>query len=206
MSNPSNAAGFTLVETLIALSVFALIALGGVALLDITVTSQERLARVGDETRSLQRLQAILRADFGQMVERQSRNEAGALELSAAPQRSDVLLEFASLGRLEDPDDPKPKLQKVRYWLENGSLYRGAFTRADGTGKPRSIALIDQVQAIDIRVFRDNSWVSLAPGASLVPLPQAFELSLAHRIHGPVTLRYLTASTPELPTLQRQVF
>ncbi|MEO0412710.1 MAG: type II secretion system minor pseudopilin GspJ [Pseudomonadota bacterium] len=203
MAKRANSAGFTLVETLIALSVFALIALGGVALLDVTVTTQERLTRVSDETRALQRMQAILRSDFGQMVERQSRNESGVVEISATPQQRGALLEFARLGRLEDPEAPRPFLEKIRYSFEDGVLYRTSFAHSDGAERARPIALLEGLESVQIQVFSDGRWAQLAAGMRLDPLPRAFALSLRHRVHGLLEMRYLTPSVDD-PAATRQ--
>lgn len=198
--------GFTLVETLIALSVFALIALGGVALLNITLTSQERLDKVSDQTRALQRMQAIMRADFGQMVERQSRGEAGALAPVIAPNRSGALLQFARLGKVVDPDAPRPQLEKIRYRVASGTLYRTAYSHADGASEGPEVALLDHVEDARIRVFVDGRWVDASGSTFAGALPQAIQLQLTHRIYGQLALRYLTPSnTAAAPRQQTAV-
>lgn len=203
MVRSAHQSGFTLVETLIALSVFALVALGGVALLDVSIRSQERLANASEETRTLQRLQATLRSDFGQMVERQSRNEAGVFETAASPARGRALLEFARIGRLFDPDAPQPKLQKVRYWVDAGTLYRATFTHTDGAQLPPAVALLDGVLSVQVRLFRNGQWFDLAPGASLVPLPKAVGLTVDHAVYGAIELRYLTTAAGQADTFSQ---
>lgn len=185
------AAGFTLVETLIALSVFALIALGGVALLNITVSSQERLDAASDQTRELQRLQAVLRADIGQMVERTSRAQNGSFEAPLQDGGANTLLQFASLGRLEDPEAPKPVLQKVRYWVEGGALYRAVFAHADGAVMPRAMAVLKNVSGAQVAVFSNGRWAAFQAGAGPA-LPLAVELRIDHQTLGTIKLRFLT--------------
>ena len=65
--------GFTLVEMLVALAVFALLAAGGVTVMAWASASQgvtqARMARVGD----LQRARALLEADLAQAAPRRTR-------------------------------------------------------------------------------------------------------------------------------------
>lgn len=188
-------AGFTLVETLIALSIFALIALGGVALLNITITSQERLDVASSQTRELQRLQAVLRADIGQMVERVNRTQTGNFDVPLRAANGDALLQFATLGRLVDPDDPQPTLQKVRYWVQDGALRRSVFSHADGAKAPRPMTVLNDVTNAKVAVFNDRNWAPLKGGAAA--MPRAIELHLNHRTLGQIKLRYLTPQQGE---------
>ncbi|MEM6683313.1 MAG: type II secretion system minor pseudopilin GspJ [Pseudomonadota bacterium] len=197
----SHESGFTLVETLIALSAFALIAMGGTALINISLASQEQLERASQQTRALQRLQAVLRADFGQMVERQSRTQAGEYKAGLSLNSADTLIEFAQLGRLRDPAAPRPSLEKVRYFVDGGVLYRARYRYADGAAAARPAALLEDVEAAEALVFSAGAWRA---ADLLGPLPQAVELRLTHRDYGLLQLKYLTpgnaasAAAPEL--------
>jgi general secretion pathway protein J len=184
--------GFTLVETLIALSIFALIALGGVGLLNITLTSQERLDAAAEGSRTLQRMQAILRADFGQMVERQSRSSDGGWSRQAGQDANGTVLEFARLGRLADPEAPTGQLEKVRYWISGGALLRSAYGHADGAEAGRAITLLPQVTGARVRVFRAGRWARLEAARMTGALPQGVELQLNHERLGEVTVRFVT--------------
>jgi len=195
-SRRKSEAGFTLVEILIALSAFALIALGGTALINIALVSQDRLERASEQTRGLQRLQAVLRADFGQMVERQSRGEDGAFMPGLSLNSDDALIEFARLGRLPDPDQPRPTLEKVRYSLSRGTLYRTRFSHTDGSAPNRPAALIEGVLSAKVRVFRRGTWGEADAAADLF-LPEAVEVHLRHRDYGDIRLKYLAPGSAD---------
>lgn len=191
-NNAHTQGGFTLVETLIALSIFALIALGGVGLLNITLTSQERLDAAAQQARTLQRMQAILRADFGQMVERQSRNGEGAWPRQRSQGANDTLLEFARLGRMTDPQAPGGQLETIRYWVSGGALLRSAYSHADGAQAGRAITVLGQVRSAQVRVFRAGRWVPLEGSWINGALPQGVEIALTHQRLGEMSLRFLT--------------
>src|SRR5690606_17234435 len=75
--------GFTLVEMLVALAVFALLAAGGVTVMAWASASQgatqARMARVGD----LQRARPLLEADLAQAAPRRTRNASGIAAVQA---------------------------------------------------------------------------------------------------------------------------
>lgn len=70
-------AGFTLVEMLVSLSIFALLSLAGIAVLRFAVDSRaatsERAARIGQ----IERTGALMSADFAQLVGRVARDHRG---------------------------------------------------------------------------------------------------------------------------------
>ena len=70
--------GFTLVETLVALFVFGLIAAAGVIILGNSADAQLRIGEASRSVQDMQRLRAALRADLGQMAVRVTREATGA--------------------------------------------------------------------------------------------------------------------------------
>jgi general secretion pathway protein J len=70
-------AGFTLVEMLIALAIFGMLTAAGVALLTLTVRTQETSNRLLGEVGELRRLDALLTADFALAAPRLSRDRDG---------------------------------------------------------------------------------------------------------------------------------
>jgi general secretion pathway protein J len=68
-------AGFTLIEALVSLFVFALVAGGCVAMLGQTVQTQDRVGDAQEELRALQSARALLVADIAQLAPRLIRND-----------------------------------------------------------------------------------------------------------------------------------
>src|SRR5690606_26705545 len=122
------ARGFTLVGVLVALSGFALLAAGGVAVMGWASASQgaaqARVARVGD----LQRARALLRADLSQAAPRRTRDAAGVAPVQAftgsAERGAGVLFAFARPGWENPQGAPRASLQYVEYRLRDGRLER----------------------------------------------------------------------------------
>ena len=72
-------AGFTLVEVLIALLVFAMLTTAGAAVLSTTITNRLAVKQASDRVADLQRLRALLKADLGQTTTRRIRDLSGRL-------------------------------------------------------------------------------------------------------------------------------
>lgn len=69
--------GFTLVEVLVALLIFALIAAAGAAVLSLSIDNRFTIKAATDRTADFQRTRALLQADFGQAAARRTRGPTG---------------------------------------------------------------------------------------------------------------------------------
>jgi len=110
--------GFTLVEMLIALTIFGMLTAAGVALLTLTVRTQATSERLLDQVGELRRAGALLTADLGQAAPRLSRDRDGRPRpafLGAAGD-GELLLALVRGGSDEEP------LQRVEYRLRDGRL------------------------------------------------------------------------------------
>ena len=76
MTRPREA-GFTLVEVMIALAIFAMIAVAGVAILSFSVRAGAATAARLDGAAALARTVSLLSSDLGQAVDRPTRDEGG---------------------------------------------------------------------------------------------------------------------------------
>ncbi|MEO1150428.1 MAG: type II secretion system minor pseudopilin GspJ [Pseudomonadota bacterium] len=148
MTRPANprrqgARGFTLVEVLISLLIFSLIATSTIYTLRIGVTAREQLAESDDRLRAFQALRLLLKDDLAQILPRGTRDEfgnplsrgfQGGQTANARNFDSDsvVLLRFVRHG-WTNPDyvDPRPSIQRVEYVSENGTLIRRVYPFAD---------------------------------------------------------------------------
>jgi general secretion pathway protein J len=105
---PSSAAGFTLIEVLVALVLFALISLAGLSLVEAMVGlergSSHRLERLADVQRTL----FLVGTDFGQLVDGPDRTAAGiSFRRLASDGPHDILYrtDQAGLHRVVDGTD-----------------------------------------------------------------------------------------------------
>lgn len=171
--------GFTLVEVLVALLIFGMLAAGGVAILSFSVRAQAGVAAKLDDVSDLHRTLSILSADLAQAVDRPTRDERGA-RLPAftgeAGGAADPALRLVR-GGWGNPDGlARPGLQKVAYRIANGALERIAWPMLDGAAPLPPATLLTDVADATFRYRYRGAWSDRWNGANGVPLPDAVEL------------------------------
>jgi general secretion pathway protein J len=175
--------GFTLVEMLVALFVFALLTGAGVTVLRSTANSQEALRGREAELAEFQRLRAILKSDLSQAAVRRTRDERGRpgrlVFAGATPTGGNAtLLRFVRRG-WENPDrDPRASLQQVEYRLNGGRLERVAQLALDGGAAGPVQVLADDIRSAELSFLSDGQWIATVAGTTDNPLPQAVRLDL----------------------------
>lgn len=188
--------GFTLVEMLVALSLFAAIAAMGVSLLRSSIDTQDavqgRLKAMG----GVNRLRAVMANDLAQAVQRPTRGVAG--EAVPAFVGSSTGFAFVHGGAAALDGSPRPNVERVAYALTGGEWRRATQPMLDGTALGAGDRLVDAVTAIAVR-YRDEqgnwgqAWTS-APGDRL---PRAVEVRITREGRAPLTMLFLTA--PAVP-------
>lgn len=195
--------GFTLLEVLVALGIFALfsaMAYGGVTRL---LENRERVEAERLFWRGFTLAFARMHDDFAFARDRPIRKESGAPESNAFEGRptdpralGEPSVEFtrggaSSVGNLSD-------LQRVGYRFKEGVLYRmhwPVLDRAPAT-QPVSVPILEGVEEFNIRFF-DHAWVDHWPPqgttANHPPRPRAVEVTLVHRTRGSYTRTFLVA-------------
>lgn len=191
------AAGFTLVEMLIALAIFGMIAAASVALLSFSVRAQDMADRQLASLSEIRRAGTLLGADFAQAVPRPWRDETGQ------PQRSfygtagqETRLFVLVRGGWDNPDAlARSSLQRVEYRLQAGRLYRVGFAHVDGGGAASVSSLIDEVQGVALRYRdRDGTWQEGWDRPDPRELPIAVELILTTARFGTVRQLFTVGS------------
>lgn len=170
-------AGFTLVEVMIALMIFGMIAAAGVALLAFSVRAQGASAVALDDTGALSRLSSILTADLAQAQDRNTRDVNGVLlpafsgDAAATP-----LLRLVRAGWSNPDQAPRAELQKVEYRLAGDGLERVAYPALDGAAPLPPALLLDRVRTVQLRFRYRGAWSDTWQGNPRAALPQAVEL------------------------------
>jgi general secretion pathway protein J len=175
-------AGFTLLELLVALAIFALISVAGVTLLRSGSDTQIAVKAKLEQQARLKRLANALEADLAQAIARPVRDVAG-LPVPAFSQEDsgnpDILFGFVRAGWSNLDEAPRASLQRVAYSLRDGQLQRLNWPMLDGSNPGDAAVLIDKASKVDVR-FRDDKgewredWSATDPAA----LPRALELRL----------------------------
>jgi general secretion pathway protein J len=194
MSEARGTTGFTLVEMLIALTIFGMITAGGVALLSFSVRSQDMAERQLETLAAIRRAGALLTADLAQAAPRTWRDGEGRPQPAfiGSNGREARVLVLVRAG-WDNPDQlARPSLQRVEYRLQAGRLLRVGYTNVDGGGASNVTALIDDVQQLQLAFrSREGDWVSSWAPPDPAELPIAVEMNVSSARFGPTRQLFL---------------
>ena len=187
-------AGFTLVEVLIALAVFALIGGAGALVLSQAVDSRFAVKTASDRIAEIQRARALMRADIGQAVGRRTRTPTGRplpRPMVAGQAPGEPLLVLTRAGWSNPGEEARPSLQRVEYRLVEDRLERRASRYLDGArpGPPQVLFRgVRQARATFVRDGAEAPAYIVSPDR---PLPDAVKISLTLDGYGPVDQLFL---------------
>lgn len=166
--------GFTLLELLLALAIFALMGVASWRLFDVVIRAESTSQSHGQELRALQRAVGLIERDIrhGLLPAGTSRTGYG---VSLKGQR----LQWLRDGERNPLDLPRSELRVVEYWLEQGTLWRHNRTFEQGVGQPQRV--LEGVTHLRWRVYADSSgWQTQWPLANPPgQAPKAVELLLS---------------------------
>lgn len=176
MTIRSSQSGFTLVEMLVALTIFALLAAAGVTILRSSVDTQAAVDRRLAEVTVVGRLHALLASDLGQAVLRPTRGPGGSRPAFIG---EGSRMEFVRAGWDNLDGEQRSTLQRVEWRLDRGGLARVGHHRLDGgdSGEPAVLARSVGQLAFRYRAA-SGDWASVWQASEQEPLPTAVELSL----------------------------
>ncbi|MEO5867120.1 MAG: type II secretion system minor pseudopilin GspJ [Sphingomonas sp.] len=173
--------GFTLVEVMISLLIFGLLAAAGVALLSFSVRVQKATGARLDDIAALGRLTSALSADLAQASTRRPRGESGEPQppfFGAASARTEPMLRLVRSGWTNTDNAPRPSMQKVEYRYLDGSIVRAAYPMLDGTKPFDASPVLTHVRSVAFRYRVNGAWGDHWDVGSPADLPQAMEMRL----------------------------
>lgn len=184
--------GFTLVEMLVALFIFALIAAAGVTILSIGVRTQGAATAKLDDVAGVRRMSALLAGDLAQIVPRTARGVDGAVmrAFTGNDGRSDPLvLGYVRTGRAGAQG---AGLQRVDVILNGSRLERRGYAVVDGSAQAVPMLLADDVTGLAMR-YRDatGTWRPRWDNALVATLPVAVEMTVTRKSMPPLTLAFV---------------
>lgn len=168
--------GFTLVEMLVALVIFALLAGAGVGLLRGSVDTQAAVAGKLADLAASERLRLLLASDLGQALDRPSRDAGGGVRAAFVGDEQGLRLVRGGWTGA----DGRAALQVVAWRVTDGGLTRQGSATIDGEMDGTEAPLLGEVARAGFR-FRAQSgeWrTAWAPAATEPPLPAAVELTV----------------------------
>ena len=180
----SSAYGFTLVEILIALFIFAIVSSIVAVSLRTVIDAQSGTERSSTEFRNLEMAWIIIANDIEQAVNRPIFNAEGREEAAFIGAQSSMT--FTHMG-WRNPHGKllRSTLQRTRYQLQGHSLLREIWSMLDqGDGaRPSARPLLQNVASLYFQYLDDQGRVSeiwpVVQQAAPTPLPRAVRVILA---------------------------
>ncbi|MGB5396438.1 MAG: type II secretion system minor pseudopilin GspJ [Gammaproteobacteria bacterium] len=181
--------GFTLLELLVAMSVFAIMSVMAYGGLSQVITNNTSAEAELERMQSVQHMMYTLTRDFSQIIQRDIRDEFGTTQpYLVAGNDPDTVVEFTRSGRRNPAQLLRSNLQRVAYQLEDNTLYRLFWSQLDRVQgmEPARNELLDNIEAFDIRYLDSQAewhtgWPALNTSVSAgvaIPLPVAVEISM----------------------------
>lgn len=198
------ARGFTLVEILVAVAVAAILAAMAFTAMSQAMENRERVRQAQQRLIALQGTVRTLVQDFSQVAPRPVRMpvgegyQAAVLGARSSDTASQVILTRA--GWSNPAGLQRSGLQRVRYEVRDGVLYRDYWTALDAQSEPQPVqrVLLEGVEAFTVRYMNDGrqwqeTWPPQQPGAQSEDLrflrwrPVAVEITLQLADWGTIT-------------------
>lgn len=200
-----SAKGFTLLEMLVAIMIFALLSLAAYQILQGVLRSGEISKIHSERLTELQRAMLIIEQDFTQMVARKSRQEGVEKDnlrtITAGKgifSSQDQGIEFNRLG-WNNPLGllPRSNILRVRYVLRDGQLQRLYFLYPDTTSgqEPETQVLLNDIEKLSFR-FWNNGWKS--NWSADEKLPEGVEINFTSKHFSDIRRVFLVSSAEVL--------
>ena len=197
MIRNSHHQGFTLLEMLIAIAIFAMIGLASNTVLHTVMLNDESTRDFSVKLKAMQQGFGMVERDFNQMVPRTPRLMEGGRGSTVFQTGSDILdseseaIVFFRLGWL-NPDGllPRGTLQSVAYVVKEGNLERWYYPYPDPVmgAEPIKTVIMKKVISVEYSFFVDGKWERKVEAKEL---PQAISMQIEFEDLGKVVRKFL---------------
>ena len=184
--------GFTLLELLVALAIFSLIAVMAYGGLETVLKQQALTEENAESLAALQKTYLVMQRDIEQAVPRAIRDEFGDRQ---APLLGTTLFQLTRGGWNNPANQPRSTRQRVGYSLEDRQLIRYAWLVLDRAqdSTPTRQPLAADIESMQVRYLDEagnwqEQWPPLQAGsnplANPTDFPRAVEMTLEHARFG----------------------
>ncbi|SNS04537.1 type II secretion system protein J (GspJ) [Sphingomonas laterariae] len=189
--------GFTLVELMISLLIFGMLAAAGVGLLGFSVRAQEAAQERLDEVAAIRRVGAILTSDLAQAAPRLVRDQDGIRQVAFIGDggaADAIALNFVRRGWSNGAMAARASLQRVEYRLAGDRLERRTWPMLDGAAPAKPAIVMRGVEAMTVRYRRKGEWRDRWDSVRPEAMPDAVEMVLDVAGIGAVRMLFLTGT------------
>lgn len=188
--------GFTLIEIMVAVAVFAVMSVIAWGALSNSLDDAEMLTDRMDRLQAIQRTMRMITTDLALAAPRPVRNELGDQQLPAllSSISGDFALEVTHGGWGNPAGLPRGTQQRSAYRLEEDRLVRYHWNVLDRTfsNEPVATVLLEDVQSLFFRFYGDTAdtsevWPPQGAGNPLRARPRAVEIVLSLGDTGEIT-------------------
>ena len=146
---------FTLIEILVALFIFALVALISGQLLSRTLSAQDQLQDRGERLALVHRAMQIVQRDLLQLTNRPIRNSDDLERLGPLLINTDGFLEMTRMGWRNPLRHSRSEMQRISYRLEDEKLIRGYWHTLDRgyDAEPAFQTILEDVKRVEFYVL-----------------------------------------------------
>lgn len=184
--------GFTLLEVLVAMSIFAIIGLGANKMLQTVVKTHERTQATMKDIASFTKAMTLMQRDFSQVVNRPIKNEFGdTLPPLIVDTNGKKLIEFSRTGWNNPLGLVRSDIQRVAYAVtEEGELKRYFWLVLDRAQDSRAIeqTLLEDIEEVRINLtsIEGDTGSQWPNNNSESSLPRRAELLIVSRSFGEI--------------------
>lgn len=184
--------GYTLIEVVIALAIFAVLSVMSVGLISRAFDVRDRLSQHHTPISELQLAIARIQLDLQQVVPRSVRNASG--ELHDAFEGSDKGFEFSRGGLLATPNTENPSsIRRAALACEEHTLVRKSWETLDGyhQDKATSEIVLRDLDTCEFSYLNRKRWITTAFRQRNTPFPEAVRLTITHKKLGKAKFIFL---------------